>query len=579
VADTKQDVLDMLRELAELTILDEGDPQSFRARAYESAAQAISAQGTDLGELTAKELQLIQGIGKSTAAKIRELLEGGKVERLEELRAAHPASVVALLRVQGLGPKAVAKLRAELGVQSMDDLRQALLAHRVRALKGFGEKSEEKLSRALARLEEQGAVDRTPISVALPLAERILARIREVPGVGHASYCGSLRRFAETVGDIDIIVAAKDSAPVMEALVSMNVVERVLGRGETKTSVVTRRGTQIDLRVVSANQLGAAQLYFTGSKGHNIKLRQRALARGWTLNEYALSELEGGKVVASETEEQIYEALGLPWIAPVLREDAGEIEAAEKGTLPRPMGPILGDFHVHTELSGDGRSSLADVVRAAKARNYASLAITDHAEGTLSGVGREALLEQRAQIEALRRELGGSLQLLHGVELNIGPAGELDYDPQLRAGFDFCIASVHDHFDLDRAAQTKRIVTAMRDPSVRMIGHLSARMIGGRPPIELDLATIVQTAEETGTALEVNGGLPRLDMSVDALRIARASKVTFVLTSDAHHETELERVRYAALNAERAWIDPERVANARGAERLLAWTGRKEAGA
>jgi DNA polymerase (family 10) len=469
----------------------------------------------------------------------------------------------------------VHKLRAELGVSSIDDLRAALAQRRVRDLKGFGAKSEEKIAHALARLDEQGAVDRTPISVALPLAERIVARLREVAGVSEASYCGSLRRFSETVGDIDVVVAAKEAAPVMEALVSMNVVERVLVRGDTKTSVVTRRGTQIDVRVVAAHQLGAARLYFTGSKGHNIKLRQRALTRGWTLNEYALSALDGGKVIASESEEQIYAALGLPWIPPVLREDAGEIEAAEKGALPRPIafGAILGDFHVHTTLSGDGRSSLDEVVLAAKARGYRAIAITDHAEGTLSGVGREPMLEQRARIYALARELGDSLALLHGVELNIGPEGALDYDAEFRSAFDFCIASVHDHFDLDRAAQTRRVVTAMRDPTVRMIGHLSARMIGGRPPIELDLDAVLAAAEETGTALEVNGGLPRLDMSVDALRHARSrsKKVTFVLTSDAHHASELERVRYAALNAERAWIEPERVANARGADELVAW--------
>jgi len=569
----------MLRELAELTVLDEGDPQSFRARAYESAAQSIAAQGTDLGELSPKELQTIEGIGKSTAAKIRELLEHGKVARLEELRAKHPATVVALLRIQGIGPKAVHKLRAELGVESIDALRLALKEHRVRGLKGFGPKSEEKIAHALTRLDEQGSVDRTPISVALPLAERILARIREVPGVTHASYCGSLRRFSETVGDIDVVVAAAHSAPVMDAFVAMTFVERVLGRGESKTSVVTRRGTQIDLRVVAAHQLGAAQLYFTGSKGHNIKLRQRALHRGWTLNEYALSELEGGKVVASETEAQIYEALGLPWIPPVLREDAGEIEAAEKGTLPKPLGAVLGDFHVHTALSGDGRSSLEEVVAAAKARGYRALAITDHAEGTLSGVGREAFLDQRAKMQALKKELGHSLTLLQGVELNIGPNGELDYDLEFRRGFDFCIASVHDHFDLDRAAQTKRVVTAMHDPTVRMIGHLSARMIGGRPGIELDLDAIVAAAEETGTALEVNGGLPRLDLSVDALRHAqaRSARVPFVLTSDAHHASELERVRYAALNAERAWVHADRVVNACGPERLLAWVAKKSA--
>jgi len=571
MADTKQDVLDMLRDLAELTMLDEGDPQSFRVRAYESAAQAIDAHATDLGRLTTKDLQKIEGIGKSTADKIRELLDTGKVQKLEELRQKHPRSVVALLRIQGLGPKAVKRLRAELGVESLDDLRRVLAEQKVRALKGFGTKSEEKIAQALSRLEAQGSAGRTPISVALPLATRIVARMHETPGVTHASYCGSLRRFLETVGDIDVVVAASDPAPVMEAFVSMSFVDRVLVRGDAKTSIVTHRGTQIDLRVVAAHELGAARLYFTGSKGHNIKLRQRALTRGWTLNEYALSEIDGGKVVASETEEQIYAALGLPFIPPVLREDAGEIEAAEKGMLPRPIGAVIGDFHVHTSVSGDGRSSLDEVVRAARARGVKVLAITDHAEGTLSGVGRDALLEQRAKIRAKQAEIGDALRLLHGIELNIGPKGELDYDLDFRKGFDFCLASVHDHFELDRAAQTERIVTAMNDPTVRMIGHLSARMIGGRPPIDLDLDAVFAAAEATRTALEINGGLPRLDMSVDTIRRARQRDVTFVLTSDAHHEDELARVEYAKLQAERAWVEPERVANTWPADRLLAW--------
>jgi DNA polymerase (family 10) len=330
----------------------------------------------------------------------------------------------------------------------------------------------------------------------------------------------------------------------------------------------------VDVRVVAAHQLGAARLYFTGSKGHNIKLRQRALTRGWTLNEYALSEIEGGKIIARETEEQIYDALGLPWIAPVLREDWGEIEAAEAGALPASVGRVLGDFHVHTTVSGDGQSPLEDVVASARARGYRVIAITDHAEGTVSGVGREAFLEQREKIRALQKSVGPGLTILHGVELNIGKDGQLDYDAEFRAGFDFCLASVHDHFDLDRAAQTRRVVAAMHDPSVRMIGHLSARMIGARPGIELDLDAVLAAAEETDTALEVNGGLPRLDMSVDALRRARDSKVTFVVTSDAHETAELDRVSYAVKNAERAWIPAERVANASSVERLVAWAKR-----
>src|SRR6185436_79981 len=234
----------------------------------------------------------------------------------------------------------------------------------------------------------------------------------------------------------DIVVAAAAPEPVMEALVKMSFVDRVLGQGAAKTSVVTRRGTQVDVRIVAAHQLGAAQLYFTGSKGHNIKLRQRALTRGLLLNEYALSEVETAKVVASETEEEIYRALGLPFIPPVLREDAGEIEAAESGTLPRPMPPVIGDFHLHTTVSGDGRSSLDEMVTGAIARGYRVMAVTDHAEGTLSGVGRDALLAQREHFAAVQRELGDSLRLLHGVELNIGREGQLDYDLEFRRQFD-----------------------------------------------------------------------------------------------------------------------------------------------
>jgi DNA polymerase (family 10) len=571
MADARQDVVEMLRELIELTLLDEGDPQSFRVRAYESAAKAVAAQSVDIGRLSKQELQKISGIGKSTADKIRELLETGRVSKIETLRQKFPASVRALMRIPGLGPKAVVRLRAELGVQSVEDLRQALADQRLRGLKGFGPKSEEKLGQVLARLTAQGSVARTPISVALPLANRVVERMLQVPGVKHASACGSLRRFAETIGDVDILVASADPTAVMEALVSMPIVDHVIGRGDAKTSVVTHRGTQIDLRVVAEHQVGAACLYFTGSKEHNIKLRQRALARGWTLNEYALSEIESGKVIASESEEEIYRALGLAFIPPWLREDTGEIEAAERNALPRPIGDLFGDFHVHTTVSGDGRSPLEDVVAAARARGYRVLAITDHAEGTLSGVSREVFVEQRARFRALQEELGDSMTLLHGAELNIGPHGELDYDAEFRASFDFCLASVHDHFDLDAAAQTRRVVAAMQDPSVKMIGHLSARMIGARPGIELDLDAIFDAAEATGTALEVNGALPRLDLSVDALRRALPRKVTFVLNSDAHHASELERARNAARNAERAWIEPDRVANAWAPDRLLAW--------
>ena len=570
-ADTKQDVLDMLRELTELTLLDEADPQSFRVRAYENATQAIAAQANDLGRLALADLKKIHGIGNSTAQKIRELFETGKVEKLEALRKLYPPGLLALLRLQGVGPKAVRRLQTELGVQSLDDLRRALAEQRVRALKGFGAKWEDKVRDAIERLEREGVLNRTPISIALPLAQRVAGELGRVPGVSFVTHCGSLRRFSETVGDIDLVVIAQDAAPVMDALVAFGAVDRVLARGTTKTSVVTRRGIQIDVRVVAAHQLGAALLYFTGSKSHNVKLRQRALARGYTLNEYALSALEGGAIIASESEEEIYRALGLPFIPPVLREDWGEIEAAENGSLPLAVGPLRGDFHVHTDLSGDGRSTLPEMIDAARARGYAVLALTEHAEGTLSGVGRDALLARRAEIAALQQQLGDSIRLLHGVELNIGPAGELDYDAEFRRTFDFCLASIHSHFELDRAAQTRRVVTAMQDPSVRMIGHLTARIIGRRPPVDLDLAAVLQAARATDTALELNGALPRLDPPIDVLRSEHAREVTFVLTSDAHQVKELALADHAATYAHRAHLPPDRIANSWDASRLLAW--------
>ena len=573
MADTKHDILEMLEELSTLTTLDEGDVQSFKVRAYESASRGIESYVGDVDKLTVTELQKLDGIGKSTAGKIRELLDTGKVSKLVELREKFPASVVGLMKIPGIGPKAVLKLRAELGINSVDDLRKAIADQKLRSIKGFGAKTEEKLQQTLTRMDANGA-DRTPISVALPLAERMVATLSAMPGVTFAGFCGSLRRFSETIGDIDLLVVAADSKPIMDAVVAMTFVDQIIVKGDTKTSVITRRGIQIDVRVVKAEQLGAALLYFTGSKAHNIKLRMRAIARGWTLNEYALAEAVGGKVIASETEEAIYEALGLPFIPPVLREDGGEIELAEKGSLPPAFGALLGDFHVHTNVSGDGRSPIEDVIAAARARGYRVLAITDHAEGTVSGVGREALIEQREKIRALQAQLT-DLTILHGAELNIGSDGQLDYDAEFRAQFDFCLASVHDHFDLSREQQTRRVVNAMRDPSVKMIGHLSARMIGGRPGIELDIDAIFDAAEETGTALEINGGLPRLDVSVDVLRRARDRKVNFVFTSDAHHSTELERVRFATLNAQRAMLPPNRVINTWDESRLLNWARNK----
>ena len=574
MADRKAEVLDVLRELAELTTLDEQSPQAFRVRAYENAQRAIESLVGDMAQMSEKELIKLDGIGKSTAKKIREYLDTGKVEKLEALREKHPPGVVAMSNIPGLGPKAVAKVRKELGIECIADLKKAIEAEQLRALPGMGEKTEKKLMKAIERLGLDGKEQRTAIAKAMPIARRLVAQLAELPQVERARYCGSLRRFRETIGDLDIVVASDEPAPIMEHFASMPMVDEIIVRGDKKTSVRTRKGLQIDLRVVKLSQFGAASLYFTGSKAHNIKLRQRAMDRGWLLNEYALEEADSGKIIASETEEAIYEALGLAWVPEVLREDNGEVELAEKNALPQQvaLNELNGDLHVHTSLSGDGRSDLPAIVEGAKQRGYRFVAITEHAENIApQGVGRDALLDQRAKIAALQKELGDEMTLLHGVELNIGKDGELDYDLDFRMEFDWCLASVHTHFDLSREDQTARIIKAMEDPSVNMIGHLSARTIGKRPGIELDIDRVLAGAESTNTALEINSGLPRLDVSVDVLRRARDNNVVFILTSDAHHTSELDRMQWGVLHAHRAWLPPARIANTWPREKFINW--------
>lgn len=575
MSDANKEAAEMFRELAELQTLEDGDVQSFRVRAYDNARRAVDAYTGDVSKLKASELQKIEGIGASTAKTIRELFDAGSVAKLVALRQSYPKAFVDLLNVPGIGPKGALRLRKEASVEGIDSLREAIATQKLRKLKGFGEKSEVKLAAILERMEKEGHEGRTPISVAWPLAQRLETRFRALPGVSFAMACGSTRRFAETVGDLDIVVASTQPSLVMDDVTTMPMVERIIGRGDTKASVVTRRGLQIDVRVVAPEHIGAATLYFTGSKAHNVALRQRALGRGWRLSEYGLTEIESKRVIASESEESIYAALDLPFIPPELREGYGEIEAAEKGELPAICATVHGDFHVHTDLSGDGRSPLEEIVAAARARGLCAIAITDHAENLGgNGVKREPLLEQRARVRGLQDELGDGLRILHGIELNIGPAGELDYDAEFRAAFDFCLASVHDHFDLDEAAQTRRIMTAMLDPSVAMIGHLSARMIGARPGIDLDLDAVFEAAEKTGTTLEINGGLPRLDISSSAMRRARGRGVQFVLTSDAHQTSELDRIDNARRIALRGWVDPASIVNGTTAENMKQWLAR-----
>jgi DNA polymerase (family 10) len=398
----------------------------------------------------------------------------------------------------------------------------------------------------------------------------LAGEIGGLPSVVSATVCGSVRRLAETIGDLDIVVASDTPRPVMEAVGSHPQAVSVIGSGEAKTSILTSGGLQVDVRVVEPEQYGSALLYFTGSKAHNVALRQRAIDRGWLLSEYGL--FEGESLLVSATEEDIYRRLELDYIPPPMRENGGEIQAAARGTLPRlTLEQIRGDLHYHTDRSGDGRSSLEEMVGAAAARGYEYVAITDHGQDlAINGSSREQMLAHQNRIRRLQDSYPG-LRLLFGCELNIGPEGSLDYDPEFRLGFDWCVASIHSHFDLPPEAQTARLLRAMSDPAVSAIGHLTGRYIGRRPGIELDLEPVLEGLVATGVALEVNGALDRLDASAEVVRRAVRLGVKLVISTDSHHTSDLRRMGFGVATAQRGWAGTADVVNTLPLQDFLAW--------
>jgi DNA polymerase (family X) len=576
VARVNVEVARLLDELANLTILDEGDPNSFRVRAYQNAARAVDNLDEDVADLSASALAKVKGIGKSTADKIRQYVDEGKIDKLEGLRERYPASQQELMRIPGLGPKTVQLLAEDLDVRDLDGLKAALDDGRVATLPGMGEKTVANLVDAIERMHLSSKDDRRPIGQVMPIAEEMVASLAERDDVQRVDYAGSLRRFRETIGDVDLLVAATDPSGIMEAFTSHDRVHRVQGHGDTKSSIVTHDGLQVDLRVVPPDSYGAALVYFTGSKAHNIRLRQRAIDRGWKLSEYALEDAESGHVQAAATEEDVYTALGLRWIHPERREDLGEIEAADldtDDTGPRlvEVDDIRGDLHDHSDWSGDGRDTMEDMIAAAADRGLDYLALTDHAEDLrINGISREQMLEQRDQLRALQ-ESHPDMRLLHGAELNIGVDGSVDYDPEFLEGFDWLVASVHSHFRRPVEEQTARIVTAMRNPAVTAIGHLTGRMFGKRPGIDLDLDAVFDAAVETGTAIEINSNLARLDASADVIREGAHRGVRFVISTDAHAVEELDNLRYGAMQARRGGVPADQVVNTWDLDRFLAW--------
>ena len=566
-------VIAALRQLIAYTQLEDAMSQSFRTRAYEKAVDAIAATHTNVADMSVAELNQIDGVGDSTARKIVEFANSGSIGKVDRLKTRFPPTMLDLMKIPGLGPKTVLLLQERLGVVDVPGLEDALDRQLLRTLPGLGAKSEEKLARSIDLLGIHSNETRTPISEAMEIATRVMAELSASATIARIEYAGSLRRLSETIGDIDILVAAADAGSVMDSFVELPGVTAILGTGGTKASVVIDDRMQVDLRVVPEKNFGAAWLYFTGSKGHNIELRQRSLDRGATLNEYSLSSQSTGEAIAAGTENEIYSALSLQWITPEVREGAGEIAAADAGTLPVPIRieDIKGDLHVHTDRSGDGRSSLTAMLDAASEAGLEYVAITDHAENlTMNGLSRQEMCEQHAEIEE-QRSLRPEMAILAGVELNIDADGSIDYDAEFLELFDIGIASVHSHFDLDTVAQTARIIAAMENPAVSIIGHPTGRRIGSRPGITFDLDAVLEASVATGTALEINASLQRLDLSATFLRRAvQVPGVRFIISTDSHHTSGFANMQWGVSLARKGWVKRSSVLNSLPKSEFLA---------
>ena len=558
-------VAELLNEYAELLQMTGGDP--FRARVYQKAARAVAGYGPDVSGLSLPDLQRIPGVGKSIAGKVSEIVVTGTFPALERMRADIPDGVIQLTRIPALGPKRALLLYRELHVSSPEELRDAITAGRLDGLKGFGSKSAEKLLRGIEMLESTG--QRVLLNVAAETAAMVIEAVSAAPGCLRCAPAGSLRRCAETVGDVDVLATAEDSAPLMTALSSVTELGEVIVSGPAKTSIRTAGGLQVDLRVVPEESWGAALQYFTGSQAHNVRIREIAVRAKLKLSEYGLFDAASGEMIVSRTEDEVYHRLGMAWIPPTMREDTGEIAAAQRGGLPAVVteSDIRGDLHTHTDLT-DGVATLEQMVRTAQARGYEYYAITDHAPNLfMQRMTDEKMLAQRDQVRRLSARLAGDaggsgpMALLHGTELNISADGSVDWPEEFLDGFDVCVASVHSLFDQPRAQMTRRFIAACENPQVNIIGHPLTRKIGRRPPVDVDLREVFRACARTGTALEVNAHPARLDLPSAHIRAARDAGVKFAIDSDAHSVRDLDYLRYGVGTAQRGWLAPCDVIN------------------
>ena len=572
---TNADVGRVLATLA--TMLEIDGANSFRVRAYREASRNVNDLTDPVGRLANVEgaLEELPGIGKDLAQKIRDILATGSTELYDTLQKKYPLELVRLTELQGLGAKRVRALYDALHIHDRAGLEAAAKAGKLRELPGFGEKLEQKVLHSLLIAEQVSG--RLLLANAWAVAHGLADRLRAVQGVTRVEVAGSFRRRRDTVGDLDLLVCGGTPARVMDAFTSHDQVAEVLARGETKSSVRLADGLQVDLRLVPAESFGAALLYFTGSKEHNIELRRVANDRGLTLNEYGLARQPSaqakpgsGAVVAGRTEEEIYRALGLDWIPPELREARGEIALAREGRLPRliEQDDLKGDLHMHTTRS-DGRHTLAEMVRAAKDRGYAYVAITEHSKSLAMAGGFDEARVRRsvAELAAVRREVPG-IEVLHGLEVDILADGALDLDDDALELLDWVIISLHSRLDQPAEAATARVLKALEHPAVCAMGHPTGRMIGTRPASRFDMERVLERAAELGVAMEINCQPDRLDLSDAHARLAQEKGVTLVIDTDAHSMAQLDLMRYGVFVARRAGLTKDDVLNTWPWERM-----------
>lgn len=575
---TNRDIADIFETCADMLQL-RGD-NIHRVLSYRRASETIRALPRDLRAISAEGgLTDLQYVGKVIATKIDEMLDTGELDFYNRLKEEIPEGLVDIMHINGVGPKKAKLFWEQLDITTVEALQKAAEENKLADLSGMGKKSQQKILDGIEALSRQ--TGRTSIGDALPAAQAILNMLMELPEALEGEIAGSIRRGRETIGDVDLLIASDNATPIMDTFVNMENVARILGHGSTKSSVELLSGLQVDVRVLEKARWGTALNYFTGSQAHNVRMRQIALDQGLSLNESALSPIDENKNIIEDaekiycdTEEKVYQTLGLQYVPPELREDQGEIEAAKNNTLPNLItrADIIADLHMHTIYS-DGKLSVREMAEACKKRGHQYIVITDHSRslGIANGLSIERLMEQMEEVHQVNEEMGDEFHVLAGTEMDIKADGTMDYPDEILEKLDFVIASLHVSLQQSREQTTQRLLNAIHNPHVDMIGHPSARQIPNREPVNADWDAVFKAAVEHNTILEINANPIRLDLKPELARLAKDMGNLLAINTDAHNESHLDLMDFGIMNARRAWIEPKHIVNTWSFEKFSNW--------